>query len=140
MLYATERPRSEEAHSRAFVPDREWWQRLFATIDSGDAAGFVNFLTPDAEFRFGNAPVLTGSQAIRTALVGFFAAISSSQHRLHEFWATERLVGCEGSVRYGRLDGSLVSFPFANIFQLRGPEIASYRIYIDNSTLFSPTA
>jgi ketosteroid isomerase-like protein len=131
---------SDEGHSRAFVPDREWWERLFATIDSGDAAGFVKFLTPDARFRFGNAPVLIGSQAIGAALVGFFAAISSSQHRLHEFWANERSVGCEGDVRYERLDGSAVSFPFANIFQLRGTEIASYHIYIDNSTLFAPTA
>lgn len=131
MLYANE---------RAFVPDREWWERLFARIDAGDAAGFVKFLTPDAKFRFGNAPELLGSESISGALMGFFAAISSSQHRLLDFWATERSVGCEGVVRYARHDGSFVSFPFANIFQLRGREIASYHIYIDNSTLFAPMA
>lgn len=128
------------ADERAFVPDRGWWERLFATIDAGDAAKFVKFLTPDARFRFGNGPELVGSQVIATALVGFFAAISSSQHRLLDFWATERSVGCEGVVRYARHDGSFVSYPFANIFQLRGQEIASYHIYIDNSTLFAPTA
>ena len=138
MLHANETPVSEEGHSRAFVPDREWWERLFATIDAGDAAGFVKFLTPDARFRFGNAPVLVGTQAISAALVGFFAAISSSQHRLLDFWTAKHSVGCEGEVRYARHDGSFVSFPFANIFQLRGPDIASYHIYIDNSTLFPP--
>jgi ketosteroid isomerase-like protein len=138
MLDATERPRSETGHSQAFVPDREWWERLFATIDAGDAAGFLKFLTPDAEFRFGNAPLLIGSRAIAGALAGFFTAIASSQHRMHEFWAAEQLVGCEGDVRYERLDGSIVSFPFANIFKLREAEIASYHIYIDNSTLFAP--
>jgi ketosteroid isomerase-like protein len=140
MLHADERPLSEKGHSRAFVPDREWWERLFATIDAADAVGFIEFLTPDAQFRFGNAPVLTGSQAIAAALVEFFATISSSRHLLHEFWATERSVGCEGDVRYARLDGSVVSFPFANIFRLRGADIASYHIYIDNSALYAPIA
>jgi hypothetical protein len=136
MIHENEQPMAEAAHSRSFVPDREWWERLFATIDS---AGFVQFLTADARFRFGNAAELVGPQAIRAALVGFFAAISSSQHRLHEFWSAERSVGCEGDVRYGRLDGSFVSFPFANIFRLQGRYIASYHIYIDNSTLFAPS-
>jgi hypothetical protein len=32
-----------------FRTDRAWWQRIFVTIDAGDAAGFVEFLTPDAQ-------------------------------------------------------------------------------------------
>jgi hypothetical protein len=36
------------------MPDRAWWEQLFSAIDSGDAVGFVTFLTPDAQFRFGN--------------------------------------------------------------------------------------
>ena len=39
----------DAAHTRGFVPDRPWWDRLFAAIDSGSAAGFASFLTPDAE-------------------------------------------------------------------------------------------
>jgi hypothetical protein len=30
-----------------------------------------------------------------------------------------------------------VTLPFANVFLLRGGEIASYRIYIDNAPLFA---
>lgn len=50
-----------------FAPDRAWWGRLLAVIDARDADGFVAFLTPDAEFRFGNAPAVHGREAICNA-------------------------------------------------------------------------
>jgi limonene-1,2-epoxide hydrolase len=43
-------------------------------------------------------------------------------------------------VIYTRHDGSVVTFPFANVFELRGEKIAAYRIYIDNSSLFASPA
>jgi ketosteroid isomerase-like protein len=113
-----------------------WWERLFKTIDAGDAPGFVDFLTPDAQFRFGNAPMIQGTREIAVAVTGFFGSIRSSQHRLLESWCTHESVGCEGEVTYTRHDGSVVVYPFANLFQLRGEKISSYRIYIDISTLF----
>jgi ketosteroid isomerase-like protein len=123
-----------------FVPNRDWWERLFSTIDSGNAAEFVASLTPDAQFRFANAPVVIGRQDISAAVSAFFRAIASSNLRLLEMWNAGESVGCEGEVLYTRLDGSAVSFPFANVFKLRGDKIASYHIYIDNSSLFTVTA
>jgi ketosteroid isomerase-like protein len=119
-----------------FQPDRAWWKRVFAVIDAGDAAGFVAFLTPDAQFRFGNVPAVVGHEAIRAAAAGFFAAIASSRHQLHGTWNGAATAVCEGEVTYTRHDGSTVSMPFANVFELRGEKIAAYRIYIDNSSLF----
>jgi ketosteroid isomerase-like protein len=121
----------------AFVPDRAWWETLFEAIDSGNAAAFLKFLTPDAQFRFANAPVVIGLQGIGAAVAAFFAAIASSRHRLLDIWSAGGSAGCEGEVTYTRHDGSVVTFPFANVFKLRGSEIASYRIYIDISSLFT---
>jgi hypothetical protein len=126
----------DDSRIAAFVPDIHWWEGLFSTIDSGDAAAFVNCLTPDAEFRFANAEALVGRQVIAAGVAHFFAAIASSQHRLLEFWCAYNSVGCEGEVTYARHDGSLVTFPFANVFKLCGSQICSYHIYIDNSALF----
>jgi ketosteroid isomerase-like protein len=120
-----------------FQPDRLWWESVFAVIDAGDAAGFVAFLTPDAEFRFGNAPVVVGHEAIHAAAAGFFSAIASSRHRLLCTWNGATTAVCEGEVTYTRHDGSVLSVPFANVFELRGDKIAAYRIYIDNSSLFN---
>jgi len=123
--------------ARDGAPNPYWWQRLFATIDGADGAGFVEFLTPDAQFRFGNAPAVQGTAAILAAVTGFFASIRTSQHQLLGSWDAQESAGCEGEVTYTRHDGSVVRYPFANVFKLRGEKISSYRIYIDVSTLFS---
>jgi ketosteroid isomerase-like protein len=116
--------------------DRAWWGRVFAIVDAGDADAFIDLLTADAQFKFGNAPVITGHEAIRAAAAGFFAAIGSSRHRVLSIWNDARTAVCEGEVVYTRHDGSVLAVPFANVFELRGDKIAAYRIYIDNSSLF----
>jgi ketosteroid isomerase-like protein len=123
-----------------FRPDQVWWERLFAAIDARDTAAFLNFLTADAHFRFGNAPTVIGSEPIAAAVEGFFAAIASCRHQLLRTWSGTAAIACEGVVTYTRHDGSAVSVPFANVFELRGAKIAAYRIYIDNSPLFSAVA
>jgi ketosteroid isomerase-like protein len=120
-----------------FRADRAWWERVFATIDAGDAAGFVEFLTPDAQFRFGNAPAISGAGAIRAAVSGFFAAIGSSRHELLGTWRGPMTAVCEGEVTYTRHDGSVLRVPFVNVFDLCGERIAACRTYIDNSALFN---
>jgi ketosteroid isomerase-like protein len=124
------------APERVMQPERAWWERVFAVVDTGDANSFVGLLTEDAQFRFGNAPVIAGHEAIRAAAAAFFAAIASSKHRVLGTWNGAASAACEGEVTYTRHDGSVVSVPFANVFELRGDKIAAYRIYIDNSSLF----
>jgi ketosteroid isomerase-like protein len=124
------------ATERVMQPDRAWWERVFAVVDTGDANGFIGLLTADAQFRFGNAPVIAGHEAIRAAAAAFFAAIASSKHQVLRTWDAAASAVCEGQVTYTRHDGSMVSVPFANVFELRGDKIAAYRIYIDNSSLF----
>jgi limonene-1,2-epoxide hydrolase len=81
--------------------------------------------------------VVVGLQEIGVAVAGFFAAIASSRHQLLDIWSAGGAVGCEGEVTYTRHDGWVATFPFANVFKLRGNKIASYRIYIDISSLFT---
>jgi len=131
---------SAVAPTAAFQPDRAWWERLLAIIDGRDADGFVAALTADAEFRFGNVPPVQGREAIRAAVAGFFSAIAACQHRLLGTWNGPGTAVCEGQVTYTRQDGTKVTVPFANVFELRGDRIATYRIYIDNTPLFSAPA
>jgi ketosteroid isomerase-like protein len=130
----------EPVTNHRFEPDRAWWQSLFSVIDARDSAGFLNFLTADAHFRFGNAPTIIGSEAIGAVVEGFFAAIASCRHQLLRTWGGTTAIACEGAVTYTRHDGSEVTVPFANVFELRGSKIAAYRIYIDNSPLFGASA
>ena len=124
----------------AFAPDAAGWARLFAAIDARDADAFAAFLTEDGEFRFGNAPPVLGRAAIRAAVAGFFAAIGGCRHRLIASWTGPGTAVCEGEVTYTRHDGSTLTVPFVNVFELRSGRIRSYRIYIDNGPLFSASA
>lgn len=112
---------------------------LFATIDAKDADGFLGFLAEDASFRFGSAPALVGHDAIRAGVDGFFGSIEASKHRLGNVLVDGSTLVCEGTVRYERKDGSSVTLPFTNVFELdAGQEhIAEYKIYIDIAPLYS---
>jgi ketosteroid isomerase-like protein len=113
--------------------------RVFEAVDAKDAARFVTFLTPDAVFRYGNAPPLVGRDATRQAVAQFFDAVKALRHDLLETWTQGEMIFCKGEVTYTRHDGSGVGpLPFFNLFKMQGDRIAEYLIYVDISPLFAP--
>jgi ketosteroid isomerase-like protein len=110
---------------------------LMEAIDSRDADQFVRFLTQDAKFRFGNAPTVVGSAAIREAVAGFFNSIAGCRHHVERTWRGPDTLAMQGRVTYSRLDGAKVTIPFANVFVMRDELIADYAIYVDVSPLFA---
>jgi ketosteroid isomerase-like protein len=117
--------------------NRKFLDALFDAIDSADAARFVEFLTEDALFRFGSAPPVHGRKAIREAVAGFFSSIAGSRHSLRHVWSGPGTLACDGEVTYRRLDGSEISLPFADAFEIRDDLISAYRIYIDIAPLYA---
>lgn len=124
------------AETGQFHPPRAWWERLFAVIDAGDAEGFARFFSPDGRFRFGNAPEVIGTVAIRTVAANFFGAIARCRHELGRTWEGAGSAVCEGRVTYTRRDGTLLEVPFVDVLDFSGELVASYRIYVDISDLF----
>jgi ketosteroid isomerase-like protein len=114
-----------------------WVDGVFAAVDSKDAARFAACIAEDGEFVFGNAPAVKGRAAIETAVAGFFGTIRACHHRLLHFWQDGAACAMHGTVTYTRLDGREVTLPFANVFALRGPLIAEYRIFVDVSPLYA---
>ena len=109
---------------------------LFASIDAKDTDEFLGYLTEDATFRFGSAPAVTGHAAIREGVDGFFSSIAGSEHSLKNVITNGGLLVCEGEVTYDRHDGSNITLPFTNVFDVEGDRIANYRIYIDIAPLY----
>jgi ketosteroid isomerase-like protein len=119
--------------------DRDSWIRdLFRCVDAKDSDGWIEFLAPDARFRFGNAAVVEGRTAIHEAITAFFASISELRHDLVDVWHHPDTVICRGEVIYTRLDGSTLSIPFVNVLKLDGGLIRDYLVYVDASELHSP--
>ena len=110
---------------------------LFDAIDGKDTGSFLGFLTDDGVFRFGAAPAVQGHESIGAAVDGFFQSIAGSKHRLINTLRDGDTMACEGEVTYHRLDGSEVTVPFTNIFDLDNELIRHYKIYIDIQPLFA---
>lgn len=115
----------------------DWLKGLFDSVDSQDTERFVTYLSPDAEFRFGSAPAVLGREQIFAAVDGFFSSIAGSSHRLVNTLVKNDVIACEGEVTYERHDGSKITLPFVNLFDMAGDLIASYRIYIDIGPLYA---
>ncbi len=111
---------------------------VFQAVDSKDASAFVTHLTPDAVFRYANAPPVIGKDAIREAVAQFFAAVASLRHDIEQTWVLGEMVFVKGEVNYVRHDASKAGpFPFLNLFKMRDGQIAEYLIYVDISPLWA---
>jgi len=109
---------------------------LFKAIDRFDTKSFAEFLHEQAEFRFGNMPVVKGKNAIFEFVAGFFQAIKAIKHTNLEVWELEEIRFVNGTVTYTRHNGSLLTVNFSNTFKLKENKIKDYVIFIDNSALF----
>lgn len=113
------------------------FEELFASIDAMDVERFLSFIHEKATFRFGSSPAVSGRGQIRSAVESFFASFEALKHDLRRTVSDEDAAVCEGEVTYTRHDGSQITLPFANIFQLDEGLISDYRIYIDISPLYA---
>jgi hypothetical protein len=117
--------------------DTAWLVDLFDAVDSLDTKRFLAYLTPDAGFRFGSAPLVVGAEQIGAAVDGFFASIAGCSHRIEHTWTGNGTIACEGEVTYRRSDGTEITLPFANVFDMAGELISHYKIYIDIGPLYA---
>ncbi|MGA9855618.1 MAG: nuclear transport factor 2 family protein [Gammaproteobacteria bacterium] len=114
-----------------------WLAALFKSIDTKNTQAFADFLAGDVLFRFGNAPAVKGRKAVAETVRGFFQSIRGLHHELTQIWIQEDAIICHGQVTYTRIDGSILSVPFANIFTLSGDVVSRYLIFVDLSELYA---
>jgi ketosteroid isomerase-like protein len=122
------------------LEDADWVRKLFSSVDDMDTEAFLDFLEDDALFRFGSEQGVTGKEAIRETIEGFFASIKGLRHEILETWFEAGTVICQGEVTYTRTDDSNITIPFVNILRMSGNRIREYLIYIDIKPLYSPAS
>jgi len=113
------------------------FDKLFASIDRMDTESFLSFIASDCIFRFGSSAPVTGRAGIRAAVDDFFTMFAALKHEIHRTVVDGSAVVCEGEVTYTRHDGSSITLPFANIFEIDNGLISLYRIYIDIGPVFA---
>jgi ketosteroid isomerase-like protein len=114
----------------AFVND------LYKHIDTKDARGFAAFFAEEGRFTFGNAPTVTGPGAVESACDQFFSSLQDLDHEMINVWEPDDTLICEGTVKYGTLDGLHLELPAANIIRHKDGVVTDYRIFMDVSPLF----
>lgn len=111
--------------------------QIFADIDTFDPDRFVAHLTPDAVFRFANAEPVTGREAIREAVAGFFATIAGLTHHVRGVWEFGDITIAQVDVEYRRKDGKTVTVPNADILTFDGDLARDWQIYIDIAPIYA---
>lgn len=119
------------------MKEAPWLEELFGAIDAKDTPRFLEFLAPEATFRFGSAAAVEGREAIGAAVDAFFASIAALEHEIRRTVTADGTVICEGISTYGRHDGTEITLPFCNVFETRDGVIDDYKIYIDIAPLFA---
>jgi SnoaL-like domain len=119
------------------MPHTHWTAALYNAIDAKDTAGFLSFLTANAQFRYANNPPAIGHKAIGAAVDGFFASIRSSRHDVLNNWEPDGNLISQGTVTYTRHDGGVITLPFVNVFTLHDRLIQDYLIYVDATPLYA---
>ncbi|KAA1380703.1 nuclear transport factor 2 family protein [Aeromicrobium fastidiosum] len=115
----------------------QWLEDLYQRADGLDAAGFASAFAAGGSMRFGNGPVLVGSEAIEESLDDFFEAVTSMQHRLLKVWGDSDDIAFEAVVTYGRGDGALVEIPAVTAYTREEDGSLHCRIYCDMAPVFA---
>lgn len=110
---------------------------IFADIDAFDPDKFVAHLTPDAKFRFANADPVTGREAVKEAVTGFFSSIDGLTHHILNVYESGETVIAQIDVEYRRKDGKSVTVPNSDILVFDGDLVRDWQIYIDVTPVYA---
>ena len=110
---------------------------VYEAVDSMDETNLAKFLTDECTFTFGNAKPAVGRAAVAEASKAFLSLIAGIKHEINDVWGVDDTIITRLTVIYTRNDNKTMSFPGVTIWHVEGKRISDYRIYIDNTPLFS---
>ena len=110
---------------------------LSDALDSKDLEKILEYLTDDCVLVAGNGDPVKGKENISKVFEGFFPAVKSTAHDVTDIFESGESLVHRGTVTYTRLNNSLLTIPFCDVFKMKGDLISEYYIYIDCSELFN---
>lgn len=116
---------------------QHWFADLYASIDAMNLDAFAAGLTPDAEVIVGNNPPMSGRQAAKEGIGGFFSTIAGIRHNVTKVVESGGVTVMEARVDYTRRDGQTVTVPAVTILERRGDLVKSLRIYVDVAPVYA---
>ena len=115
-----------------------WLVDYFLMADRLDPEEFVTWYTPDAVFRSGNLPPVTGHAAIIAALTSFYAAIGTMHHERPGSWTDHDSGVFEAIAHFKTKDGRELALPAMTSLRLKGNKVNRLLFVMDATPLFQP--
>jgi len=110
---------------------------VYEAVDSMDETNLAEFLTEECTFTFANAKPVVGRAAVAEASKAFLSLIFGIKHEINDVWRVDDTIITRLTVIYTRTDKQIMSFPGVTIWRVEGKQISDYRIFIDNTLLFT---
>jgi hypothetical protein len=114
-----------------------WVSDLYAPVDALSIDGFLEHLTDDVSFRFGNAEPSVGHEAVSEGLTQFYGLIKGMKHNFLEVWENGDNAVLVLDVDYTRLGGDLVRIPAVTLVHRRDGLVDNMQIFIDVAPLMT---
>ena len=116
---------------------KHWFADLYASIDAMNLDEFAAGLTEDAEVIVGNNPPMSGRQAAKEGIGGFFSTIAGLKHNITNVVEGHGMTVMEARIDYLRKDGNKVTVPAVTILERSGDRVKSLRIYVDVTPVYA---
>jgi SnoaL-like domain len=114
-----------------------WVADLYAPVDALSVDDFLEHLTDDISFQFGNAEPAIGHQAVADGLTQFYGAIKGMKHNFVETWENGDDAVLVLDVDYTRLSGDVVRIPAVTTVHRSGELVNKMQIFIDVAPLMA---
>ncbi len=109
----------------------------YEAVDALDLDNYLPFLAEDVQFTFGNNPTATGRDAVREALVPFFAGLKKITHASKHTFVDGDTYVLEVGVTYTTKDDALVTVPATTIVKMAEGLQQEVRIFVDLAPLWA---
>ncbi|MGP4021235.1 nuclear transport factor 2 family protein [Saccharopolyspora sp. 5N708] len=111
---------------------RTWSEGFLRLVDFCDADAIADRVSQDASLTSGSGEAVLCREAIRAMITRFRTTITSLHHDIVRAWSVPDGVIAELRVTYVRLDGTTLTLPCTNIFDIDGEGLVSnYQIFTD---------
>lgn len=113
-------------------------QNLLQMFESFNVAGFLDCLTDDAVYRFGNYPAATGKEAIEATIkASHMDQITGIAFDVKSSYEQGDTVVVELAVNYNMTGGNTITLPCLDIFRFEGDKVKAMLVFMDASPLFA---
>lgn len=113
-------------------------QHLLKMFESFDVPGFLDHLTDDAVYRFGNYPAASGKVAIESSIkASHMDQITGISFLIKSTYEKEDTVVVELDVNYAMVSGKVITLPCLDIFRFDGDKVKAMLVFMDASPLFA---